>query len=145
MYFTKELKAADIILTHGIEGANEAALLVGMQTALAMVLVHLDGDNETKLKAVHDAGLNNVADFCPITGQTVIYEEGAGVTAALDIVDGKCVDVETKNLHIPMWMQGGEIKSIFAGKSPYAEVRKIILREQKIEHARIMSLIEEKG
>jgi hypothetical protein len=144
MDFTRELKAANVIRTRGIEGANEVALMVGMSTALAMVLVHIEGDDKNKLALVHDAGLNNVADLDLLSGRAVIYEEGHGsVVAALEIKEGTCVDVNAHGLNISMWMQGsGEIKSIFAGKSPYTEVREILLREHNIALDELMARIK---
>lgn len=142
MNLEKELLAAKAIRLHGIEGANESALLVGMTNTLSMLLVHLDDSDDKKIQRLHEAGLNTLVDFSPSSGRAVIYDKTIGLIAALEITDGKCIDTSIEGLHVPMWMQGSEIKSIFGGKPPYEEVRAIMLREHKSAYEKLMSSLK---
>jgi len=135
------LKAAEIIGSQGLSGANEAALLVGPKTAITMLLTHLAGDDESKTVLLKEAGLlDGTAYICPETGYGLIYvPDGCGDTTlkALAVVDGKCVELEY-NSGMSTWPDlnnafrhapKNTLIKLFLGESPYTELKEILLRE----------------
>ena len=136
MMFDALFKASALIRNSGIAAANDAVFLVGVDATIAMILLNMSGTDKEKTAFLRSEGLTQFAHVAP--GRAVVFEEDGNARCTLEVKGSKkCVEESAQGLHIAMWMQGArEIKVLFAGKPPYYELKRIMLREHRKESRR---------